>query len=95
MKWKMKNKNGSVLIYGLMLGLVIIVLALALAPAIVESTTRARNQTSGDAIGLSCDNETISNFDKAACVATDLTILYFVGALIFIGGAVVTAKFLF
>jgi len=89
------NKKGSILIYGLMLGLTVLFLALALAPAVSNSVVSAMNQTVGDTVGLSCDNSTISNFDKAACVATDLTLLYFIGGLIFIAGAVVTAKFIF
>jgi hypothetical protein len=38
-----ENRRGSVLIYGLMLGLVIIVLALALAPSVVQFSSDARN----------------------------------------------------
>ena len=78
-----------------MLGLIIIVLALALAPAVSQFTTSAMNASSGDVIGLDCDNVSIDNFMKATCVATDMTLFYFIGILIAIAGAVVTAKFFF
>jgi len=89
------NKKGSVILYSLMIGLTIIVVALALAPAVQESTERARNVTDGDAVGLNCSNDSISNFDKATCVATDLTLFYFVGSLLLIGGVIVGAKIIF
>jgi hypothetical protein len=89
------NKDGGVVIYGVMLGLVIVVLALALAPVVMNSTNRARNATIGDTIGMDCNNASISDFDKAACTATDLTLFYFIGGLIFIAGTVITAKIIF
>lgn len=89
------NKQGSVAIYALMIGLVIIILALALAPAVKESTDTAMNASSGDTAGLDCNNESISSFYKAACIGTDLTLFYFIGSLIFIGGIIVTAKITF
>ena len=89
------NNKGQIMIYGVMVALCIIILALALAPAVVESTEGARNATVGDQTGLDCNNASISNFDKAACISTDSTSWYFIGALIFIGGGLVTAKLVF
>jgi len=89
------NKRGSYLIYGLMIGLVLMVLALALAPAVLQFTSGAMNVSDGDRAGLDCNNASISNFDKATCVATDLSLFYFIGFLICLAGAVVTAKFAF
>ena len=88
-----RSKKGSYIVYGLMLGLVIMILALALAPAISQFTTAAMNVSSGDTVGLNCSYDNISNFDKATCVATDLTLFYFIAFLVFLAGAVVTAKF--
>jgi hypothetical protein len=89
------NSKGSFIIYGLMVGLILIILALALAPAISQFTTSAMNVSSGDDIGLNCSyTENISNFDRAACVAVDLTLFYFIAFLVFLAGAVVTAKFI-
>ena len=89
------NKRGSVLIYGLMLGLVVIILALALAPAVSESTNGARDAPSGDTYGLDCNNESISDFDKAACTTTDLSLFWFVGGLVLIGGGIIASKIIF
>jgi len=86
------NKSGSVVLFTMSLGIVIIILALALAPAVVEFTGTAMNETAGDIQGLDCNNESINNFNRAACLATDLTPFYFLGALIFIGGIIITAK---
>lgn len=89
------NKRGSVVIYTLMLGMVVIFLALALAPPVQDFVITAMNETSGDTQGLDCTNDSISNFDKATCIAVDLTLFYYIGALIFIGGLIITAKVVF
>lgn len=89
------NKRGQVLFYGFMLALVIIILALALAPSVAQFTNSARNASTNDTIGLDCSNESISNFDKATCVTTDLTLFYFIGSLIIIGGIIFGAKIIF
>lgn len=84
------NNRGQVIFYGLMLGVVIFILAMGLAEPIktqVESTMSADN--------LDCANTSISNFDKATCLAVDLTLFQFVGGLIFIAGAIVTARIVF
>lgn len=47
-----------------------------------------------ETFGLDCDNASISNFDKAACIAIDLTPFYVVGFIILIAGAVITARFI-
>lgn len=93
----MKNKRGQVGAwgYGMMLGLVIIILALALAPIGKQFIDSAMNQTVGDSIGLDCGNSSISTFDKGTCVITDFSLAYFFGGLILIGGAVILAKIVF
>jgi len=82
------NKKGSIIFYSLMLGLTIIVLALALAPPIQDFTDDALSD-------LDCDSVSISQFDKAACVVVDLNLFYFAGSLLLIGGVIVTAKIIF
>lgn len=91
----MRNKKASVVIFTMMLGMIIMILALALAPVIIESTTSAMNPSNGDTYGLDCNNESISNFDRASCIAVDLSGFYFIGALIFISGLIITAKVTF
>jgi len=90
------NKRGQIIFYGLMLGAIVIVLALALAPATKQFVDGARNETSlvgGD--GLNCTNPALSVYDKGACQITDLTLPYFIGGLIFIGVIAITAKYIF
>lgn len=89
------NSKGQLWAYSFMLGLVIIVLALALAPAGNQFIESAMNQSVDDAIGLDCGNSSISSFDKGACVVTDFSLAYFFGGLILIGGAVILAKIVF
>ena len=87
------NKKGQVFFYTLMLGIVIIVLALALGTPVKDMVDSARNETTDEGqAGLDCTNTTISDFNKGACVVADLTIFHFVGGLLFIAGAVIIAK---
>ena len=86
------NKHGQVFGYTLALGLVVIILALALAPVGQSFINSAMNQTVGDTVGLDCDNSSISNFDKGTCVIVDFSAAYFFGGLIFIGGAIIIAR---
>ena len=78
-----------------MLGIVVIVLALALAFPVKQSVDTARNSSSGDFTGLDCANSSISNFDRGACLITDVTIPYFIIGLIAIGGAIIGSRVLF
>jgi len=89
-----KQKQASVTIYGIMLALTIIVLALALAGPVKEFIDSARNESSGDTIGMNCSTTT-SGFTKAACIATDLNLFYFVGGLLFLAGIIISAKIIF
>jgi len=89
------NNKGQVVIYGLMIALVLMVLALALAPSVSQFTESARNESSGDTIGLNCSNPDLDNFNKATCVVVDINLFYFIGGLIFISGAIATAKIVF
>lgn len=84
------NSKAQVFFYSFMLGLTIIILALALAAPLKSRIDEAR-----DSDNLDCGNESISNYDKAACIVSDLTLFHFIGGLIFIGGAVLAAKIIF
>lgn len=78
-------KKGQVVFFGFMLGLVIILLALALAPPIKQSIDNARSS-------MDCNNQSISNFQKAGCLATDSTMFYFTIGILMIGGIVIGAR---
>ena len=86
----MMNKKGSILIYGLMLSVTIIVLALALAYPVRQQIDITRGNDN-----LNCTSTLISNFDKATCLALDINIFYFIGGLIAVAGAVLGAKVIF
>lgn len=85
------NRKGSVLIYMMMLGVLVILLALWLAPSVQDFVDEARNETTG----LDCSNSTISNYNKATCLVLDLNMFYFIGALIFIGGVIIVGRVIF
>jgi Trk-type K+ transport system membrane component len=93
------NKNGQVIFYGMMLAVVIIILALAFAAPVKQiiDSVRANSTDVGgiESIGMNCTDSSISPFQNAACMTTDLTIFYFVGGLIFVAGIILTAKILF
>ena len=91
----MKNKKGSVIIFGMMLSAVVIILALSLAPVGKEFVNNAMNETVGDTIGMNCSSDVISNFDKAACAVTDFSLFYFFGGLILISGIIITGRIIF
>ena len=86
------NNGGQAIFVGLMISVVVIILALALAGPLRETITTARNETSGDTIGLNCTSSEISTFDQATCLITDISLPYFIGGLILIGGAIAVAK---
>lgn len=91
----MINSKGSIMIYSIMLSIVVLVLAMALAPAGKSFIDSAMNVSTADAIGLDCANESISNFDKATCTITDFSLFWFFGSLIFISGCIVTGRIVF
>jgi len=81
-----------------MLAIAAIVLAMALVPAIRESTDSARNATIAEynnSRGLDCGNSSISDFDKGACIITDLTMPYWVFIVLGLAGAAVGARIVF
>jgi hypothetical protein len=86
------NNKGQVVFFGLMLGVLVVVIALALVPTLKTFVDDARSPTSDTAVGLDCDNETISDYQKSQCVITDLSLPYFFLGLIGIALLVIGAK---
>lgn len=85
--------KGQIVFFGMMLGILIIVFALGVAPTVKEFTDAARNET--DAVGgtgLNCTNPALSDYDKGACTITDLTLPYFIGGIVLIGGIILVSK---
>jgi hypothetical protein len=91
----MNNKGQTVVvIYGLMISIVIIILIMSFAPAIKELVDSAMSATVADTIGMDC-SATTDNFVKVACIPLDMTNFAFVGTLLFLCGAIITAKIVF
>jgi hypothetical protein len=84
------NNKGQVIFYTLMIAICVIVLALAFSPVLKESVENARASGS-----LDCANESISLFDKTTCIVTDTSQFLFIVGLIFIAGAIITARLIF
>ena len=86
------NAKGQVFLLTLMIAIIFILFGLAISPAIKQFTDSARNASTDTQVGLDCANNSISDFNKANCIAVDLYNPYFVGFLIFIAGAIIGAK---
>lgn len=84
------NSRGQVIFYTMMLAIVLIILALAFAPTLKIFVEDASNPDN-----LDCTNSSISNFDRTACLITDVSMFYFIGGLIFLAGAVIVARVVF
>lgn len=84
-----KNDKGQTFFLTFMLGVTIIILALAFAPGL---NSHIQDMRSPD--DLDCGNSSISDFNKATCVVTDISGFYIIGGLIAIAGAVIGARVL-
>lgn len=91
----MRNKRGQAIFFTLMLAVTVIILALALAFPVKEAIDNTTNNSGNSLVSnLDCNNDSISNFDKGACVITDISMAYFIGGLLFLVGSILTAKVL-
>lgn len=88
----LNNKRGQVIFYTLMLGIVVIILAMALTPVVNEFVNGAKNSTDETHVGLDCSNESISDFTKSQCVITDITTPYFFFSVVAIALLVIGAR---
>ena len=77
-----------------MLAVAIIVVALSLVVVINQFVSDARQPNSDTAVGLDCNNSSISDYQKGQCVLTDLATPYFFFGLIGIAALVIGAKVL-
>lgn len=85
------SKRGQVKLYLLMVGLTVLVLALALAPSVSQATNNAMNDTIGNQLGMNCTSP-VNDFIRVSCLATDLSLFYFIGTLVFISGAIFAGR---
>ena len=86
------SKRGQTFLFGFMLSLTIIILALALAFPLRQSADTAMNASTDTNLGMDCSNSSISSFNKITCYAVDLSPFYLVGTLIMIAGIVIGSK---
>jgi hypothetical protein len=89
------NKKGVVSLFSIMFAVLIIILILALATPLTEFANTARNASTSTTLGLDCDNSSISNFDQAACLTTDISAPFFIAAIIGLAGVIVGARLVF
>jgi len=83
------------MIVGVMLAVVLIILLLALTPAIKETVDLNRNSTiSSGERGLDCGNSSISDYKKATCIGVDLAMPLFAAFLLGLAGLIIGAKIL-
>lgn len=80
----MVNNKGQVFFYTLMVGVCIVILGMAFAPAIMQVTRDAMDN-------LTCDTPA-NDFDQATCWYMDINKVMFVGGIILVGFAVIGAK---
>lgn len=78
------NKKGQTIFYGLMLCVVVIVLASGFAAPSLVATNSSMTE-------MNCSS-TSDSYVKGACLITDLTSPYFIGAVICVGIAILGAK---
>lgn len=90
------NKNGQVIFFTLMIGVVVLILTMSFAFPVKQGIEDATNSTgdSTSTINLDCANESISNFNKATCRIADISLFYFIGGLLFMVGGILAARVL-
>lgn len=86
------NDKGQTVFFALMLGICVIVLALGIIPVLKSFVDDARSPSSDTAVGLDCNNVTISDYVKAQCLITDATTPYFLFGLIAIALLIIGAR---
>jgi len=79
------NNKGSAIFVYFMIGIVLFVLALALAPVLTDTTDEARSTSL-----LNCSDSSISNQDKAVCYQLDSIPPFYLAILFGLGGLVLS-----
>lgn len=88
------NNRGQVVFFALMLGIVVVLLAMALVPVVNQVVGETRNATTDTQVGLDCSNTSISDYVKSQCIITDVTTPYFFFGLVGIALLIIGAKVL-
>ena len=77
-----------------MIAVCLIIFGLAWAKPVNQLITYGMNTTSSIG-GMDCDNSSISDFTKAACITSDISQSYFIGGIMAIAGLVIAARIIF
>ena len=83
------NNKGQVAVLGLMIGILVFFAAMAFLPAMTSVITTARGTSQ-----LDCTNASISDGQKATCLIVDITLPVFIGTILGLAGAYMTAKYI-
>jgi len=79
------NVKGQMSLYSLMIGILLIVFGIAVAPAVKDFTAVYRGNSTSETVALDCNNSSISDYNKGACVITDFNQAYIILGIIGIG----------
>ena len=74
------NNKGQVLMFGLMMATFVLIAALLLIDPLKDIITEVRNTDN-----LNCSSTSISTGTRLTCIGTDLTLPFFIGAVITAG----------
>ena len=70
------NRRGQVLVLGMMIAVFVFIFAIITAPVIKDMINYGRAE-------MDCSNTSITTGQKMTCIAIDLILPYFIGAVIF------------
>jgi hypothetical protein len=85
------NRSGQTTIFLLMLGIVVIILAMAFAPVLKTFVDDARSNSTDTNLGLNCGDIT-NDWQRGQCFISDTIMPYFIFGMIGIGLAIIGAK---
>lgn len=85
------SNKAQVSILAFMIGVVILILALAWIFPINQITTMSMSNSSTIG-GMDCNNSSISDYTKATCWIVDIGQNYFIGGIIALAGIIFAAK---
>jgi len=79
------NNRGQVLFFTFMIEVCVFLLALAFAPVLKQSVENSRGS-------MDCNNESISDFNKLACISSDVSLFSFIIGMICLAGLIIGAR---
>lgn len=71
-----RSRRGQILLFGMMVAVFVFIFAIITAPVLKDMINYGRAE-------MDCSNTSISTGEKITCIAIDLILPYFIGAVIF------------